>query len=253
MKGGTPRKKSPESYRERTYRTLERSGLVSTYVRMVETDLHILAPVDVEDEALRLVAEVRRQIEGYIRTTPLFLDSLVPLPADPAAPQAVQEMLAAGIAAGVGPMAAVAGTIAEAVGLGLQRAGIEDLLVENGGDIFIARKQACTVAVFAGESPLSNRVGIRLEAARQPCGVCCSSGTIGHSLSFGHADAVVVVAPGTALADAAATRIGNEVGRGPDSLDAPLQVARSIEGLAGVLIVRGEQLGAWGSIELVRL
>ena len=253
MKGKTLRKKSAESYRERAYRTLERSGLVSTYVRMVETDLHILAPVDVEDEALRLVAEVRRQIEGYIRTTPLFLDSLVPLPADPAAPQAVQEMLAAGQAAGVGPMAAVAGTIAEAVGLGLQRAGVEDLLVENGGDIFIARKQACTVAVFAGESPLSNKVGIRLEAERQPCGVCCSSGTIGHSLSFGHADAVVVVATGTALADAAATRIGNEVGRGPDSLDAPLQVARSIVGLAGVLIVRGEQLGEWGSIELVRI
>ncbi|MHB8808801.1 MAG: UPF0280 family protein [Desulfobulbaceae bacterium] len=253
MKGKTARKKSPESYRERTYRTLERSGLVSTYVRMVETDLHILAPVEVEDEVLRLVAEVRRQIEGYIRKTPSFLDSLVPLPEDPAAPQAVQEMLAAGKAAGVGPMAAVAGTIAEAVGLGLQRAGIEDLLVENGGDIFIARKQACTVAVFAGDSPLSNRVGIRLGVDLQPCGVCCSSGTIGHSLSFGHADAVVVIAPDTALADAAATRIGNEVGRGPDTLDAPLQTARTIKGLTGVLIVRGDQLGAWGSIELVRL
>ena len=250
---GTVRKKSPESYRERTYRTLERSGLVSTYVRMVETDLHILAPVAVEDEALRLVAEVRRQIEGYIRAAPLFLDSLVPLPLDPAAPQAVQEMLLAGRSAGVGPMAAVAGVIAEAVGLGLRRAGIEDLLVENGGDIYIARKQACTVAVFAGTSPLSNRVGIRLEPAGQPCGVCCSSGTIGHSLSFGHADAVVVVAPGTALADAAATRIGNAVGRAPASLDDSLRVARSIEGLTGVLVVRGEQLGAWGSIELVRL
>lgn len=253
MKGGTSRKKSPESYRERSYRTLERSGLVSTFVRMVETDLHILAPVAVEDEALRLVAEVRRQIEGYIRTAPLFLDSLAPLPADHAAPQAVQEMLAAGMAAGVGPMAAVAGTIAEAVGLGLQRTGIEDLLVENGGDIYMARKQACTVAVYAGASPLSNKVGIRLAAASQPCGICCSSRAIGHSLSFGHADAVVVVAPATALADAAATRIANEVGRGPDNLDAPLQAARSIEGLAGVLIVRGEQLGAWGSIELVRI
>ncbi|MHB1350786.1 MAG: UPF0280 family protein [Desulfobulbus sp.] len=253
MKGGSSRKKNPESYQERTYRTLERSGLVSTYVRMVETDLHILAPLEVEDEALRLVAEVRRQVEGYIRKAPLFLDSLVPLPRDPAAPQAVQEMLAAGMAAGVGPMAAVAGTIAEAVGLGLQRAGIEDLLVENGGDIFMARKQACTVAVFAGASPLSNRVGIRVEAEFQPCGVCCSSGTVGHSLSFGHADAVVVVARSTALADAAATRIGNEVGRGAGNLEAPLRLARTIRGLAGVLIVRGEQLGAWGGIELVRI
>lgn len=250
---GRSRPNPPESYQERTYRTLERSGLVSTFVRMVETDLHILAPVAVEDEALRLVAEARRQIEGYIRSSPLFLDSLVPLPADPAAPQVVQEMLAAGRAAGVGPMAAVAGVIAEAVGRGLQRAGIEDLLVENGGDIFIARKQQCTVAVYAGSSPLSNRVGIRLNEEMQPCGVCCSSATIGHSLSFGHADAVVVIAPGTALADAVATRIGNEVGRAPAPLEAALQVAKSIEGLSGVLIVRGTEMGAWGGIELVRL
>lgn len=250
---GRSRPNDPESYKERTYRTLERSGLVSTFVRMVETDLHILAPVAVEDEALRLVAETRRQIEGYIRSSPLFLDSLVPLPADPAAPEVVQEMLAAGLAAGVGPMAAVAGVIAEAVGRGLQRAGIEDLLVENGGDIFIARKQRCTVAVYAGPSPLSNRVGIVLNEEVQPCGVCCSSATVGHSLSFGHADAVVVLAPGTALADAAATRIGNEVGRAPAPLEAALEAARSIEGLNGVLIVRGTEMGAWGGIELVRL
>lgn len=253
MKGRSARKKRPESYRDRIYRTLEKSGLVSSDVRMVETDLHILAPVKVEDEALRLVAEVRRQIEGYIRKNPSFLDSLKPLPADDSAPRSVQEMLRAGLAADVGPMAAVAGTIAEFVGLGLRQEGIEDLIVENGGDIYIARKQECTIAVFAAGSPLSNRIGIRLAPAAMPCGVCCSSGTVGHSRSFGCADAVVVTAPSTALADAAATSIGNEVGCAPGGIDQALRAAATIAGLSGVLIIRGDKLGARGEIELVGL
>lgn len=253
MKGRTGEKKIPDSYRDRTYRTLERSGLVSSFVRMVETDLHILAPVGVEDEALRLVAEARRQIEGYIRRSALFVDSLKPLPMDYSAPPTVQEMLRAGLTANVGPMAAVAGTIAEFVGIGLQQAGVEDLIVENGGDIYIARKQECTVAVFAANSPLSNRIGIRLAPAAMPCGVCCSSGTVGHSKSFGCADAVVVIALSTALADAAATRIGNEVSRAPAGLDKALRTTGIIPGVSGVLIIRGEKLGARGEIELVRL
>ncbi|MDD3619943.1 MAG: UPF0280 family protein [Desulfobulbaceae bacterium] len=253
MNGGTRRKKRSESYRDRTYRTLERSGLISSFVRMVETDLHILAPVNVEDEALRLVAEVRRQIEGYIRRSPLFVDSLHPLPMDEAAPPAVREMLRAGLAADVGPMAAVAGTIAEFVGLGLQRSGIADLIVENGGDIYIARERESTIAVFAAESPLNNRVGIRLPPAVMPCGVCCSSGTVGHSRSFGCADAVVVAAPSTALADAAATRIGNEVDCAPAGIDRALRAAGAIAGLSGDLITRGDRLGALGGNELAGL
>ncbi|MGW8161538.1 MAG: UPF0280 family protein, partial [Desulfobulbales bacterium] len=227
--------------------------LISSLVRMVETDLHILAPLKVEDEALRLVAEVRQQIEGYIRKNAFFIDSLKPLPEDDSAPHVVQEMLKAGLSARVGPMAAVAGTIAEFVGRGLQQSGVDDLIVENGGDIYIARKQECTIAVFAAKSPLSNRIGIRLEPDAMPCGICCSSGTVGHSMSFGCADAVVVAAPSTALADAAATRIGNEVGCGPAGLDKALQAARDIAGLSGVLIIRDDKLGAWGKIELVRL
>ncbi len=85
------------------------------------------------------------------------------------------------------------------------------------------------------------------------CGVCCSSGTIGHSLSLGVADAVVVVAPSTALADAVATRLGNEVGRGKKSINRALELAGEIDGLSGVVIISGDRLGAWGDIELVRL
>ncbi len=247
------RRKNPQAYRERSYRRLHQAGLVATEVRVMETDLHILAPVPVEDRALVVVTEVRRQLEEYIADNPVFLESLAPLPMDSHAPPPVRAMLAAAATADVGPMAAVAGVIAEAVGVALLRQGLDEVIVENGGDLFVARGRECRIGIYAGESPLSGRVGLMLRPQQMPCGVCTSSGRIGHSLSMGVADAVVVRATSTALADAAATRLGNEVSPRPESIDRALEVARSIEGLAGVVIVSGERLGAWGEVELVPL
>ena len=253
MKRRPRRKKNPQAYRERSYRRLHQAGLVATEVRLMETDLHILAPVPVEDRALVVVTEVRRQLEEYIAAHPVFLDSLVPLAMDDHAPSPVRDMLAAAALAGVGPMAAVAGVIAEAVGVALLRQGLDEVIVENGGDVFVARRQECRIGIYAGESVLSGRVGLLLRPPQMPCGVCTSSGSIGHSLSMGVADAVVVQATSTALADAAATRLGNEVSPRPESIDRALAVARTIEGLTGVVIVSGDRMGAWGGVELVSL
>lgn len=253
MKRKISRKKTPLAYQQRDYRMLEQSGLVSSFVKMVETDLHILATEPVEDQALALVSELRKQIEKYIRQNNAFARSLAPLPLDDSAPAIVREMLQAGVKAGVGPMAAVAGAIAEGVGNGLLNLGMDDLIVENGGDIFLVRKKKSTVAVFAGESPLSNKIGVRLEPGQMPCGVCCSSGSVGHSLSLGKADAVVVVAASTALADAVATRLGNEVKGDKGCIGKALEVAQDIAGITGVLIVQGDKLGVWGGVELERL
>ncbi len=221
---------------------------------MAETDLHILATKSVNVQALSAVSAVRLCIEGYIRSYPDFLHSLVPLPLDSQAPKVVQDMLTAGLRTGVGPMAAVAGVVAEQVGSALLAQGIAEVIVENGGDLFLSRKQQSTVSVYAGESPLSGKLGISIRPEQMPCGVCCSSGTIGHSLSLGRADAVVVVAKSTALADAAATRLGNEVdGQRRKSINKALRLAEEIEGLAGAVIISGEHLGAWGDVELVRV
>ena len=251
MTASHSQQKSPLSYQERTYRRVEQSGLISSVVKMAETDLHILASQAVEDQALQGIARVRGQIEQYIRQQPQFLDALVPLPMDGQAPEPVRQMLAAARLAGVGPMAAVAGVIAESVGRSLLAQGCAEVIVENGGDLFTARKKACRVAVYAGESPLSGKLAVQLRAVQMPCGVCCSSGTIGHSLSLGSADAVVVVAPSTALADAAATCLANRVHRDRQSIAKALERAAAIKGITGVVIVSGEELGAWGDIELV--
>jgi ApbE superfamily uncharacterized protein (UPF0280 family) len=249
--------RDPVSYVKRTYRVLaEQSGLVSTYVRIKETDLHILAQSDVTKTGGELAARYRLQVEQYIGNHPEFRTSLTPLPVDDLAPPIIRDMLMAGQSAGVGPMAAVAGAISHYVGKGLIEAGQEEVVVENGGDIYLVRLEPSTVGVFAGQSPLSNRVGLLIDPADMPLGICTSSGTVGHSLSFGTADSVTVLASFTPLADAAATRLGNEVQneRQPGAaVERALAVAENLSGIMGCVVICGESFGAVGSVELVPL
>jgi len=256
MKAGR-RLKKPESYRTRSYRQFpDQTELIATQVLIQETDLHILATRDVKERATELVIQYRLQLENYIVKHPLFLATLDPMPMDFLAPPLVREMLAAGQKAGVGPMAAVAGVIAEFVGKALAAEGVEEIIVENGGDIYVQRLRECSVAIFAGQSPLSYKVGLRLLPSQMPVGVCTSSGTVGHSLSFGKADSVTVVARSTALADAAATCIGNEVGTtlsAKAGVERALAKAGEIEGIEGAVVICGEVMGAMGAVELVRL
>ena len=247
------KKISPESYQDRTYRqNIDAQGLVSSYVSVKETDLHIMAAREVEQQAFDLVYQYRNQLENYIAVHSEFLTSLVPIDTDPLAPPIAKKMLQAASSADVGPMAAVAGAIAEFVGFGLLNHGIDEVIVENGGDIFIKRNKECIASIFAGRSPLNQKVGIRIDADLMPVGLCTSSGTVGHSLSLGEADSVTVLAASTPLADAAATRLGNEVTtEGKGNINQVLETAKTIPGIHGVVIICGKQMGAWGKIDLV--
>ncbi len=237
---------------ERTYRDFtSRGNGVAFAVASGETDLYIRAQRDLTDPALMAIRRARQAIEGYIRKHPRFRKSLQPLPFDPEAPSIIQEMLLAGQRLSVGPMAAVAGAIAESVGASLQ-AFSPDVIVENGGDVFLATRRETTVGIFAGGSPISMRMGLRIPPEETPCGLCTSSGRVGPSLSFGKADAVTVWASSTALADAAATALANRVSA-PEDIEPTLEAARSTEGLKGVLVVLHDRIGVWGPMELVRL
>ncbi len=247
-------KPDPNSYQERTYRRRVAAGNLNSFeVKVRETDLHILAATDLSEEAANLIFQYRGQLENHIASNHDFLTSLTPLTNNSLLlPPIIKAMHQAATAAKVGPMAAVAGAIAEFVGRGLLAKGSTEVVVENGGDIFLHRQQECVVGIFAGTSPHSNKVGIRINAQRMPLGVCTSSGRIGHSLSLGQADAVTVLATDTCLADAAATRLGNEVKDSGD-INHALALAKTIVGLEGVVIIRDQQMGAWGDIELVPL
>lgn len=257
MKSKKRRKKNPESYTRRVYRKLvTRTGLISTKITIEETDLHILAEIDVTEQATDLVLQYRNQLKSYIVKNPQFCASLNPLPEDIIAPPLIREMLNAGIRAGVGPMAAVAGAVAEFVGKGLLQQGVREVMVENGGDVFLQRMQDCKVAIFAGESPLSYKVGVGVDASQMPMGICTSSGTVGHSFSMGIADSVTVLSNSTSLADAVATRLGNEVSGSRDSrsgVQKALELAETIDGIAGVVVICGELMGASGNVELIKI
>lgn len=243
------RRGSPEGYQERRYRRLvSDAGFVSFEVAVKETDLYIKAVQDLSAEAREAVLRHRRLLEDYIRRHPGFLESLVPVEEDPFAPPIVREMIGAARNAGVGPMAAVAGAMAEAVGRDLLPKSPE-VVVENGGDIFLCSERELRVAIYAGDSPLSYRLALQVSGAAQGKGICTSSGTVGPSLSFGRADVVCILSPSAALADAAATAVGNLVQTAAD-VNRSLEAAQAIPGVGGALIIIGAKLGAWGEVQL---
>jgi ApbE superfamily uncharacterized protein (UPF0280 family) len=245
-------KPAKNGYQERTYRrSIVDHDLVSFQVLVKETDLFIQAQKDLRATAHAAVLNYRYQLERYIHDHPEFFRSLIPLPFVEVAPAIVKEMIQASRVAGVGPMAAVAGAMAEFVGRDLLKESAE-VIVENGGDIFIQSPRELNIGIFAGPSPLSLRIGLRVSRAEKGLGVCTSSGTVGPSLSFGRADAVCVLAPSASLADAAATAIGNVV-KSPGDLPAGLETAQTIVGIRGVVIIIGEKMGAWGEVALIEM
>jgi uncharacterized protein len=239
-------------YEKRVYReTVKASDLVSFSVVVKETDLFVLAEKDLSKKTLELVLKHRLQLEEYIHRHPDFLKSLRPVKAAPGAPETASLMAWAATEAGVGPMAAVAGAFAEITGNALL-ADSAQVIVENGGDIFIKTDKDRIVAVYAGDSPLSGKVGIKIRPADTPIGVCTSSGKVGPSLSLGVAHAACVLSKSAALADAAATAVGNAV-KAEGNVEHALDVARAINGVLGAVVVSGEKLGAWGKVELVKI
>lgn len=239
-------------YEVRSYRhQIKDNELVSFTVKVKETDLYIRATRDISGQAIQAIKKYRRPVEQYIKLHPLFLHSLEPVSVEENAAVIIRIMSEAGRAAAVGPMAAVAGAIAEAVGRDLLQYS-DEIIVENGGDIFIKTKKKRIVGVFAGSSRLSQKLALEIDPDIMPVGVCTSSGTVGPSFSMGSADAAVVIARSTALADAAATAVGNYI-RGESDIEVALKQGQSIKGILGIVIVKGDKMGAWGDIKLVRV
>ncbi|MCX5906468.1 MAG: UPF0280 family protein [Deltaproteobacteria bacterium] len=239
-------------FRERRYRHLvSPQGFISFQVRVKETDLFIRATRDLTEKTREAILRYRYQIEYYISQHPDFYRTLIPFPEDEFAPAIIRAMVQAGRAAGVGPMAAVAGAVAEFVGRELLPLSPE-ITIENGGALFISTASEVRVGIFAGASPLSLRLGWRVPPRNGGWGLCTSSGTVGPSLSFGKADAVCVLAPSAALADAAATAIGNVIVSAED-VPQGLESAKKIPGICGVVVIVSDKLGAWGEVELTEI
>lgn len=239
-------------YQPRTYRHWTADdGLVSFNVVVKETDLYIRATRNLEAEAIESVIKHRTPLEEYIGSHPLFLHSLEPYAVGDDAPDIVRKMAQAAEIAEVGPMAAVAGAIAEGVGRDLLVYSRE-IIVENGGDIFAEISQTRLIGVYAGESGFTGKIALEINPEKTPLGICTSSGTVGPSLSLGAADAVIAISHSAALADAAATAIGNRVMAAGD-IDVVIEQVKAMPELVGVVIIKGDKMGVWGDVKLVPL
>ncbi|MFW6125812.1 MAG: UPF0280 family protein [Chloroflexota bacterium] len=239
-------------YQPRTYREwYQDTDLVGFTAAVAETDLYVKASRNLQSVAEAAILRYRSALELYIADHPGFLTSLEPVSVAPGAPELVREMADAAQAVGVGPMAAVAGAIAERVGRELMELSPE-VIVENGGDIFVSALGDRLVGVYAGDSPYTSNIALEISGNSMPLGVCTSSGTVGHSLSLGHADAVIVLSPCTALADAAATAIGNLI-QDADDIPEGVEFGRVIPGLKGLLVVKGDRMGLWGEVRICNL
>jgi ApbE superfamily uncharacterized protein (UPF0280 family) len=244
--------KFPSVYEPRTYRDFAGGDRFTTFRVAIETsDLYIKALAPLEQETEALIREGRAQVEWAIARRREFLTSLAQVDENPADSPMVLKMIRAGKKAGVGPMAAVAGAIAEYVGQGLLPLSPE-LIVENGGDIFLKVTEPIVVGIFAGDSPFNGRIGIRRESTLIPLGICTSSATVGPSLSLGRADAATIVSRDAALADAMASALGNRI-RKPSDLKPAVEWAMTVPGVDGALAVMGDKIAASGDIELVPL
>jgi ApbE superfamily uncharacterized protein (UPF0280 family) len=227
---------------------MKNKNLFRKAFRLKQSNCTIIADrEDAIEKAIGLIEYQRNQLEKYTQENPEFLYSLQPVPVDKG-PKVAQLMAEASLRAEVGPMAAVAGVLADLAVQEMIRAGSTVAVVENGGEVSAISNQPIDVALVAGDAPLSREIGFRLKEF--PVGVATSSGLYSHALSFGEAEAVTIFAVNAGVADAVATAVANMVKgdyvRG--IIRKGMERALNIEGVKGVFILYRGVVGKAGDV-----
>ncbi|MCS7180077.1 MAG: UPF0280 family protein [bacterium] len=235
--------------KKRFYRNIiETSGFIKFEVRVEETDLLVLAKKNLKKEILNEVKYLRSKLKDYISKNHQFLYSLEPLIVE-SNEEIIKLMSESSFLTKTGPMASVAGAIAELIGKKFLQFSNE-LIIENGGDIFAKLNRDFKMAIYAGNSPFSMKIGIKLKKREIPYGIATSSGTVGHSLSFGDADAVVVISSSAAFSDGSATYFGNLV-KGKIDKELIISEIKNFPFIEGILIIREKEIFIWGDLEII--
>ncbi|MFA5090315.1 MAG: UPF0280 family protein [Candidatus Omnitrophota bacterium] len=240
-------------YQRRFYRGwVKAKGLHTLRLSLFQTDLEILTDKPADESFIKKkVLKYRWDIENYIAKDNRFLTGLKPIAVELNAPLIVRDMARVAYQAGVGPMAAVAGAIAQFLGRDLLRRGFQEVIIENGGDIFMRTRKKRSVRIYTGKTRKWQGLSLEINPADTPLGICTSSGTVGHSLSFGSADAVVILARKASLADAAATAVANRI-RSEKDLVHVMDFTRRISGVTGVVLIYKSRLASWGRVKFCR-
>ena len=238
-------------YEERFYRKDFSKDWFSYEVHIKETDILVKSKARlVQERIVDLTAGYRQDIEKYIEAFPEFKTTLssFKMQGNPCA--IVKEMIEKSSALDIGPMACVAGALAEYIGKDLL--GLTDgLVVENGGDVFIKKQGRILLGIYAGPSSRINEFLLSIENTGPYLGICSSSSLLGHSLSLGRADMATVVSDSSIFADGLATKLANMV-HDEDDIDEALAFARRFSLTKAVSLVKGQKIGVWGGVRLVK-
>jgi uncharacterized protein len=243
-------------YQPRTYRqTFNPDRFASFTVQYLETDLwigvdHSSFRKEIAEFAQHEIVKFRTHLDNYIGKHREFMTSLLPVHPAPGSSETIREMCAAGFRTQTGPMASIAGMFSHFIGEKIRsHFQVKELIIENGGDYFILLKEDLLITIYAGDSPISEKIAIIIPAKETPCGVCTSSGTVGPSLSFGKADAVMVACYSPVMADAWATALANRV-KTPADIEAVLKYSEQFPEILSLVIICEDKTGIRGNFEV---
>lgn len=239
-------------YGKRFYREwINAKELQAVDIIQDQSDIHIRCDIALDKKLLEQRTRLyRRQINQYISEDKKFLTSLLPLRVSSSAAPIVKEMASVSRLVNVGPMATVAGAIAQYLANDILKQGAQELIVENGGDIFLKTRKIRQVSIYAADSKLSNKIFLKIYPQDTPLGVCTSSGTVGHSLSLGKADAVTILASNAIICDAVATAACNLI-KSENDIKKAIEFAKRVKEVRGIVIIFKNKLASWGKIEFV--
>ena len=243
-------------YRERSYRSRFSNDERRWFcVKFLESDLWIGVDsgsysASMEADTYAMLVELRRSMDAYLLVDPQYKAALTPYDAGLEAPEILKSMSKACHKTGIGPMSAVAGAVALKVAVFLKsQFGVKEVIVENGGDIYAEAGTDMDISVFAGQSPLSEKIGLHIPAADFPLVICTSSGTVGPSLSLGRADAVMIVCKDVLLADSYATAMANRI-QSVNDLQPVIDRIQNIPDILGAIAVKDDRMAVCGQFEL---
>lgn len=211
-----------------------------------ETIVMVIADEEYHQVCLESIYRSRAALELYIMEDPFFKVTLEPYECKPDAPEVVKRMVRSTTRVGVGPMAAVAGTIAWLALEDMVEAGCRYAIVDNGGDIALINDEPVVVGIYAGESPIRG-LGLEITPQESILGICTSAGTVGPSISFGNADAAMIISRDVSLSDAAATALGNRI-TDEAALSTAFDFLKDIPEVTGALGIIGDKMATYGHL-----
>jgi uncharacterized protein len=221
------------------------SDLIAYEIRNKQTDLWILTRKDYSQEIKKNLDFYRRELEKFIFDYPWFEKSFNPVEVKQDAHPLIKLMSECSFIANVGPMASVAGAIAEFIGLDFIKKYNEDIIIENGGDIFLYTTKERKIQIYTKNKFFKDKLNIKITELNTPIGICTSSGKFGHSISLGSSDTVTILSKSATLSDALATAVGNIV-QTPNDINKALDYAKSINGVDGAIIICDDKIGIIG-------